>query len=72
LSRDPLGENGGENLYGFVYNSPIYYFDYLGGEAMNPNPKSSQELHNKVRDNFKKAAEGDYNGIRNGKKSIMD
>lgn len=29
-SRDQLGEYGGFNLYGFVYNSPINRTDYLG------------------------------------------
>jgi hypothetical protein len=29
-SRDPIGEEGGENLYGFVYNDPLNYFDDLG------------------------------------------
>ena len=30
LSRDPVGEAGGPNLYGFVNNSSIGSFDYLG------------------------------------------
>ncbi len=30
LSRDPIGEQGGLNLYGFVGNSPIDSFDLLG------------------------------------------
>jgi large repetitive protein len=30
LSRDPLGEQGGANLYGFNRNSPINYFDAAG------------------------------------------
>ncbi|WP_411845251.1 RHS repeat-associated core domain-containing protein [Roseibacillus persicicus] len=29
-SRDPIGERGGVNLYGFVENSPIQKSDYLG------------------------------------------
>jgi RHS repeat-associated protein len=29
-SRDPIGENGGVNLYGFVGNDAVNYFDYLG------------------------------------------
>jgi len=29
-SRDPLGENGGLNMYGFVHNNPIHYFDVVG------------------------------------------
>lgn len=30
LSRDPQAEKGGENLYGFVNNSPVNAQDYLG------------------------------------------
>ncbi len=30
LSRDPIGENGGRNLYGFVSNSPLVYYDARG------------------------------------------
>ena len=30
LSRDPIGEAGGVNLYGFVGNKPICTYDFLG------------------------------------------
>jgi RHS repeat-associated protein len=30
LSRDPIGEQGGMNLYGYVLNDPINRFDPLG------------------------------------------
>ena len=30
LSRDPIGENGGLNLYGMVGNDPVNAVDYLG------------------------------------------
>ena len=30
LNRDPLGEAGGSNLYGFVENDPVNGWDYLG------------------------------------------
>lgn len=30
LSRDPIGEAGGENLYGFVGNEPVRTFDLYG------------------------------------------
>ena len=34
-SRDPIGEGGGLNLYGFVFNSPLGWLDYLGREPRN-------------------------------------
>ncbi len=30
LNRDPIGEQGGLNLYGFVLNDPVLGFDALG------------------------------------------
>ena len=30
ISRDPIAEKGGINLYGFVANNPIYYVDSNG------------------------------------------
>jgi RHS repeat-associated protein len=30
LSRDPIGENGGVNLYGFIMNNPVNSVDMLG------------------------------------------
>ena len=30
LNRDPVGERGGANLYGFVFNKPLFLIDYLG------------------------------------------
>lgn len=35
LNRDPIGEEGGKNLYAFVLNDPLRYFDYLGLEGCN-------------------------------------
>ncbi|NWK57367.1 hypothetical protein HW115_17235 [Verrucomicrobiaceae bacterium N1E253] len=32
LSRDPIEEEGGMNLYGFVYNEPVEWLDILGGK----------------------------------------
>jgi hypothetical protein len=33
-SRDPIGENGGENLYGFVFNDSIDLVDMLGLDGL--------------------------------------
>jgi len=42
LSRDPIGERGGLNLYGFVGNNPIRWFDLLGLSVYDdPCPKCS-------------------------------
>ncbi len=30
LNRDPIEENGGENLYHFVFNNGINFFDFIG------------------------------------------
>ncbi|NNM29816.1 MAG: RHS repeat-associated core domain-containing protein, partial [Akkermansiaceae bacterium] len=35
-SRDPVGENGGENLHAFVLNSPLNGMDHLGLQQFNP------------------------------------
>ena len=37
-SRDPLGTRGGLNEYGFVFNDPLQWYDYLGGA-----PKSVED-----------------------------
>jgi RHS repeat-associated protein len=33
IGRDPIGEKGGNNLYGFVGNAPVNGYDYLGMEG---------------------------------------
>jgi RHS repeat-associated protein len=38
LSKDPIGERGGVNLYGFVGNNGINRVDYLGQFSLNYNP----------------------------------
>ena len=41
LSRDPIAERGGLNLYGYVGNNPIGSIDPLGLDNLNLiNPKS--------------------------------
>lgn len=36
LSRDPIGERGGVNLYGYVGNDPINWIDALGLSPLDP------------------------------------
>jgi RHS repeat-associated protein len=38
LNRDPIEEKGGINLFGFVNNSPLYYFDAFGHQIVIPFP----------------------------------
>ena len=42
-SRDPIGENGGVNLYAFVGNAPTVYWDGLGLIKI-PNPKYLEQM----------------------------
>jgi RHS repeat-associated protein len=37
LNRDPIGENGGINLYAFVENNGVNKWDYLGLKKSDPN-----------------------------------
>ena len=37
LTRDPIGEKGGLNLYGFVQNNPVSYVDVLGNKKLTLN-----------------------------------
>ena len=34
LNRDPIEEDGGYNIYGFIFNNSVNQFDYLGLESM--------------------------------------
>jgi RHS repeat-associated protein len=38
LNRDPIEENGGVNLYGYVENEPVHHVDPLGLSVGNPLP----------------------------------
>jgi RHS repeat-associated protein len=44
LGRDPIEENGGENLYGFVLNNAVDYLDILGLKCNAKFPLSSDLL----------------------------
>jgi hypothetical protein len=44
LSRDPIGEQGGANLYGFVENNAVVQWDVLGNQAV-ANPGKTGESY---------------------------
>jgi RHS repeat-associated protein len=44
-SRDPIGERGGLNLYGFVFNSAINWADVLGLEGYGPTLDGNGRWH---------------------------
>lgn len=44
ITRDPLGEGGGINLYGFVNNNTISYIDYLGLDSYYVNNKFDTDI----------------------------
>ena len=36
VNRDPIEERGGNNIYRFVFNSPLHFLDILGSISFNP------------------------------------
>jgi len=53
INRDPIGEAGGVNLYGFVGNDPVNQWDFLGliptpPEGLIPNPPELTPLDNMI------------------------
>lgn len=44
LNRDPIAELGGMNLYSFVYNNPLTYWDYLGNDGQSNMELLKEEL----------------------------
>jgi RHS repeat-associated protein len=58
LNRDPIGENGGENLYGFVYNSSLLWVDPSGLKLIGLDKQSKADIE-KVR-----------NGSDTGRKNV--
>lgn len=70
LGRDPLGEMGGVNLYGFVSNNPLNGIDYLGGEFLGYN--SWGEYWGEVGDNLGNFGEGIYLGGKEAIEGIRD
>lgn len=58
LSRDPIEEQGGTNLYGFVGNDPVGAIDLLGLECWSP--EKCAQLKQDIIDAY--AAKGAYDG----------
>ena len=56
-SRDPIGEQGGLNLYGFVYNDPLFWFDVLGGYPSSRKPGPPPPMPPGVNDPNRKYSE---------------
>ena len=47
-SRDPIGEKGGVNLYGFVGNSPTIWYDLLGLSTVTVNIQRYARTHSSI------------------------
>ena len=45
MSKDPIDEEGGLNLYGFVYNDSLAWDDYLGREPQAPSQDINHHWH---------------------------
>jgi len=56
LSRDPIGEEGGFNLYGFVFNEPTDWIDKLGLILICEDDESKKAIE-KIRNTSKKGKE---------------
>jgi RHS repeat-associated protein len=49
LSRDPIGYRGGANLYGYVYDDPIFWSDVMGlSPTMDVTPEVPGKYHHGV------------------------
>ncbi len=49
LSRDPIEERGGVNLYGMVGNDSVDYVDFLGLEIRPPNENEKRIIENNIK-----------------------
>ncbi|MEQ1933217.1 MAG: RHS repeat-associated core domain-containing protein [Fimbriimonadaceae bacterium] len=52
LSLDPIGEQGGINLYGMVGNDPVNWFDDLGAEKKQAGPNNNGGVPTNIRLDF--------------------
>lgn len=62
LSRDPIQERGGKNLYGFVSNNPLNRFDPFGHEEKSCNPPFG-DAKDSMEEILKKLPPGKVEGI---------
>jgi RHS repeat-associated protein len=76
-SRDPIGERGGLNLYGFGPNSPTNGFDVRGqywtseSEWWRSVEKAVDNLGNEIKDGAKEAADATKNAIKEAWKGTI-
>ena len=76
LSRDPIGEEGGVNLYGFVGNRPIDEVDALGLEIVEDRTHGSEEFwknYDRAMGYMMKSAKGRdmINALKNDKNCVV-
>ena len=74
LSRDPISERGGPNLYGFAYNSPMTFIDPLGLAVTGtyPCPCDRAKVNRLIDDYSKKAGRASKNDLQTVPKAIRD
>ena len=75
ISRDPIEEEGGENLYHFCLNNSLYYYDYLGREFVPVGDKKfkekTQSALNQIENDLRKAKKNAKTKKRKCKKCIQ-
>jgi len=65
LSKDPIGENGGDNLYGFASNDGLSVWDYLGMKGSGHHMIPWSLFNDKVNAEVQKFLDGDAARIFN-------
>ena len=68
MKKDPIGWEGGINLYGFVYNNPISFIDNYGLRV----PSSCQEIFDDTIDAMLDYFSSTLDAIMNDLKTIQD
>jgi len=66
MTRDPLGEAGGINLYGFVGNNPVNFYDPYGLSAIGAIKKALKLVHKHVGGPLPKGQPGKYGSPQRG------